>query len=63
MFKFIKKFLNEKKEVKNLKYLVNSLNADIKQVIAISERYLPLMKTSDKIQLLILRRDLWTKKP
>ena len=63
MFKFIKKFLNTKNEIKNLKYVISSLSADVKQIISLSEKYLPLMKTTDKIQLLILRRNLWTKKP
>lgn len=63
MIKFFKNIFNFKKEIKNLKYRVNSLLTDIKQIMAISEKYLPLMKTTDKIQLLILRRNLWTKKP
>lgn len=63
MIKFFRNIFNFKKEIKNLRYRINSLMTDIKQILAISEKYLPLMKTSDKIQLLILRRNLWTKKP
>lgn len=63
MVKFFRNIFNLKNEIANLKYRVNSLLTDLKQILSISEKYLPLMKTSDKIQLLILRRNLWTKKP
>jgi len=57
----IKKFFNTKNELKKLKYQNQALCFEIKHAMSICEKYIPLMKTTDKIQLLILRRNLWTK--
>ena len=62
MFKFLKSILSYKAEIKKLKYQIESLKFDIQHMSSIAEKYFPLMKTRDKVQLLILRRCLWTKK-
>ena len=62
MFKRIKNFFKQKNEIKKLKYQIESLKFDILSITAIAEKYFPLMKSRDKVQLLILRRCLWTKK-
>lgn len=62
MFKLIPKILNYKKEIKILKNELENLKFELRHSLSISEKYIPLMKTADKIQLLILRRNLWTKK-
>lgn len=62
MFAIFRKIFNAAKEIKNLRYQVESLKCDLHQALAITERYMTLFKTTDKIQLLILRRSLWTKK-
>ena len=62
MFKRIKNFFKQKNEIKKLKYQIESLKFDILLITAIAEKYFPLMKSRDKVQLLILRRCLWTKK-
>ena len=59
MFKILKKIIEKKKEIRDLKYHIESLKSDLKHSLAVSEKYLPLMKTSDKIQLLILRKNLF----
>lgn len=61
MFSLIKKYIDNKKEIRNLKYQINSIKFDLKHALAISEKYIPLMKTSDKVQLLILRKNLFSK--
>lgn len=61
MFNIIKKIINDKKEIRNLKYQIEALKCDIRHSLSIVERYLPLMKTPDKIQLLILRKNLFRK--
>ncbi len=62
MFAIFRKIFSAAKEIKNLRYQVESLKCDLQQALAITERYMTLFKTTDKIQLLILRRSLWTKK-
>ena len=62
MFKLLSKIFSFNKEISNLNSKINSLKFELQHSLSISEKYLPLMKTSDKIQLLILRRNLWTKK-
>ena len=62
MFKLIPKILDYKKEIQKLKKEIEALQFELRHSLSISEKYVPLMKTSDKIQLLILRRNLWTKK-
>ncbi len=62
MFKFFRKIFDYKKQIKDLKYKTESLIFDLKHSLSISEKYFPYMKTTDKIQLLILRRNLWIKK-
>lgn len=62
MFKLIPKILNYKKEIQVLNKEIECLKFDLRHSLSISEKYIPLMKTADKIQLLILRRNLWTKK-
>ena len=61
MFNIIKKIINNKKEIRNLKYQIESLKFDLQHSLAVSEKYIPLMKTTDKIQLLILRKNLFRK--
>ncbi|MCR5264979.1 MAG: hypothetical protein K6E29_00115 [Cyanobacteria bacterium RUI128] len=61
MVKFIKTVLRYRTEIKKLKMQMEALKFDIKQMSSIVEKYFPLMKTRDKVQLLILRRCLWTK--
>ena len=57
MFKVIKQILNLKKQLQK----IERLKFDIQQCLSISEKYFPIMKNNDKIQLLILRRNLWIK--
>ena len=63
MFNLIKNLFKYNSEIKKYRYMIDSLKTDLTQILAISEKYLPIMKTSDKIQLLILRRNAWIKKP
>ena len=63
MFKIIKSIFQNKKEIKDLKSQLSALKFDLRHSLEISEKYFPLMKTADKVQLLILRRELWTKRP
>lgn len=62
MFKCVKNFFKQKNEIKKLRYQIESLKFDILSITGIVEKYFPLMKSRDKVQLLILRRCLWTKK-
>lgn len=62
MFKIFSKFSKLNKEISNLNSKIDSLKFDLQHALSVSEKYMPMMKTSDKIQLLILRRNLWTKK-
>ncbi len=59
MFNLIKKYIDNKKEIRSLKFQVEAIKFDLKHALAISEKYIPLMKTSDKVQLLILRKNLF----
>ena len=61
MFDCFRHFFSMKKEIRLLNYKLNALKFDLQHSLAISEKYIPLMKTADKVQLLILRRSLWTK--
>lgn len=61
MFSVIQRIISNKKEIKKLKYEIESLKFDLQHSLAISEKYIPLMKTTDKIQLLILRKNLFRK--
>lgn len=61
MFKVIKQILNLKKQLQKMKLEIEYLKFDIQQCLSISEKYFPIMKNNDKIQLLILRRNLWIK--
>ena len=61
MFNLIKKYIDHKKEIRDLKFQIDSIKFDLKHALAISEKYIPLMKTTDKIQLLILRKNLFRK--
>ena len=61
MFNLVKEIFNYRNEIKKLKNCINSLKFDLRHSLAISEKYIPLMKVSDKIQLLILRRNISAK--
>ena len=61
MFNIIKRIIDNKKEIRDLKYQIDALKVDLKHALALSEKYIPLMRTPDKIQLLILRKNLFKK--
>ncbi len=61
LFKVLKKFLGYQNQVQELRAQIESLKFELRHSLAITEKYIPLMRTKDKIQLLILRRNLWTK--
>lgn len=61
MIKFIKNLFQLRKKFQKMKLEIKNLKFDILQYLSISEKYFPMMKTNDKIQLLILRRNLWIK--
>ena len=61
MFKILKKIFDYKKENEYLTNKINDLKFELRHALSLSEKYLALMKTQDKIQLLILRRNLYEK--
>ena len=61
MFNVLRKIINDKKKIESLKYQIEALKTDLNHALALSEKYLPLMKTTDKIQLLILRKNIFRK--
>lgn len=61
IFRVFKKFLEQKREIKDLRFKIDALKFELKETLSITEKYIPLMRTKDKVQLLILRRNLWTK--
>ena len=58
MFKFVNKIFNYKKEIQNLKNKLEDLRFDLRHSLSVTEKYLALMKVQDRIQLLILRKNL-----
>jgi hypothetical protein len=64
MFKLLsglKKFFESQSTIKELRSQNESLKFELRHSLSVTEKYIPLMRTKDKIQLLILRRNLWTK--
>ena len=59
MFSLFRRIINYKQQIKDLNYKIDYLKTDLKHSLSVSEKYLPLMKTTDKIQLLILRQNLF----
>jgi len=56
MFILLKRFFNLRKEIKKLNSEIEMLKLDLRHSLSISEKYLPVMKASDKLKLLILRK-------
>jgi hypothetical protein len=61
ILKYFQKFLDTKKEIRELKSQIDFLKFELRHSLSVTEKYIPLMRTKDKIQLLILRRNLWTR--
>lgn len=61
IFKSFNKFLDYQKKIKELRSQIEALKFELRHSLSVTEKYIPLMRTKDKIQLLILRRNLWTK--
>lgn len=56
MFNLFKKFFSLRKEIAKLNKEIEILKLDLRQSLSISEKYLPWMRASDKLKLLVLRR-------
>ena len=58
MFKVLQKIFDYKKKIKNLETKLDDLKFDLRHSLSVTEKYLALMKVPDRIQLLILRKNL-----
>mgnify|MGYP007101855179 CR=1 FL=1 len=56
MLNLFKKFLSLRKEIAKLKEEKEILKLDLRHSLSITEKYLPYMRASDKLKLLVLRR-------
>ena len=58
MFKILRKIFSFRKEKLKLKNKIEDLKFDLRHSLSVTEKYLALMKVQDRIQLLILRKNL-----
>lgn len=61
MFERLYQFFKNICKIKDLKTQIFDLEDKLNQILKISEKYLYVMKTRDKIQLLILRKNILDK--